>query len=232
MNFLPTGKDNDTFAKAKGGDSWLTGPPRRVAIIEAGATALAKWWAAGAGAAIAAIWVTIGVWWGGQVLDLKVAVVGGAALVTAVLVGATAYVIASDVKGRAQGQAAIIHARTQVAIAVIQAARAAHKPPASDVKHQIVPLPALKATNHHAGTANEDGWMVIAMDYHNGDCPDYLVGKGTWRRPFPEIKLRSGRSRHEPGSAVQRTRRRHPGAAVRAAARAIPAITAIGTLAA
>ncbi len=86
--------------------------------------------------------------------------------------------IASDFKGRAQGQVAIIHARTQVAIAMIEAACAASKPDAPQVEHQIMPLPGLNAINRHAGNNGEDGWVAIAMDYHNGDHPNYLVRKG------------------------------------------------------
>jgi hypothetical protein len=60
LYLLPRGDD---LQKADGLGSVLHGPPQSVALIEAGATAAAKWWAAGLGASVLAAWGSLVTWW-------------------------------------------------------------------------------------------------------------------------------------------------------------------------
>jgi hypothetical protein len=73
----------DEESAADGFQAVFAGPPQSIALIEAGATAASKWWAAGLGASVIATWGSVVTWWGGQDTAIKVAVVGGAAIVTA-----------------------------------------------------------------------------------------------------------------------------------------------------
>ena len=100
----------------------LTGTPDSVAVIEAGATALSKGWAAGLGASVLALWAGVKTWWPGQDPDLQGVVIWGAAIATAALVAGVAYVVGSDVRGRAAASVATINARAAVAEALIREA--------------------------------------------------------------------------------------------------------------
>ena len=60
LNLLGTAQEDQD---AQGFQAAFTGPPQSVAVIEAGATAAAKWWAAGLGAAVIATWSSVAVWW-------------------------------------------------------------------------------------------------------------------------------------------------------------------------
>jgi hypothetical protein len=114
-------------AHEKDGDGFLstfTGPPQSVALIEAGATAVSKWWAAGLGAVVIAIWANVIGWWNAQAsIDVKVVVIAGAAFVTGTIVLAIGHLLASDVRGRAAAAVANINARARVAEAMLEAAK-------------------------------------------------------------------------------------------------------------
>src|ERR1700744_5615636 len=71
---------------ADGGASILFGPPQSVALIESGITAATKWWSTGLGAAVAAAWAAVGIWWPKQDHGVQIATLGAAAVVTAALV--------------------------------------------------------------------------------------------------------------------------------------------------
>ncbi|MDQ2726768.1 MAG: hypothetical protein M3Y91_02640 [Actinomycetota bacterium] len=93
------------------------GPAPSVAVIEAGATALSKWWSvavAGLGGTAAISTAATG-FWNGQHGGARIALIGGMAAVVAATFVAVAVIVASDVRGRAAGAVAQYNARAQVA---------------------------------------------------------------------------------------------------------------------
>src|SRR6202035_1466809 len=114
LHVLASGTD---LAQADGRQAAFKGPPQSVAIIEAGATALGKWWATtlGAGAGLTAIVATVQGIWGNEHDLVRVAFVGGAAVVLAALAVAIGLIVSGDVRGRAAGAVAEYQARAQVA---------------------------------------------------------------------------------------------------------------------
>ena len=62
----------DELDAATGFASAFTGPPQSVALIESGATAASKWWAAGLGTSVVATWGAVAKWMGGQEANVKV----------------------------------------------------------------------------------------------------------------------------------------------------------------
>src|SRR4051794_1388416 len=157
--------------------SVFTGPPQSVALIEAGATAVAKWWAAGAGAVIVAAWTTVFAWWDTQDIDLKTAVVFTAGIVTAALILAIGHLLASDVRGRGQGAAATIEARSRVALAMLTAVETLYQRPDARVNSQLIPLsPARDVVIRNTG---ESGWSAMAMKDDGSDSVSFLIVKGS-----------------------------------------------------
>jgi len=110
---------------ANGVKAAFTGPPQSVAIIEAGATALGKWWTAAlaSGASLTAIIAAIQGIWGGEHDPVRVAFVAGAAVVVAALAIAIGIIVSSDVRGRAAGAAAQIQARANIATTFLALSR-------------------------------------------------------------------------------------------------------------
>ena len=101
LDILPMDGDS---AKA-GMSATFTGPPDSVAIIEAGATALSKWWSvaiAGLGGATV-ITSAATKFWSGQSGAVRVGLIGGMAAVLVAAIIAVSVMVASDVRGRAQG---------------------------------------------------------------------------------------------------------------------------------
>jgi hypothetical protein len=108
----------------------FTGPPDSVAIIEAGATALSKWWSvviAGLGGA-AAITSAATKFWSGQTGGVRIAlIIGTAGLLIAALI-AISLMVAADVRGRAQGMVALYAARASVADQFLRQSLPASRP--------------------------------------------------------------------------------------------------------
>lgn len=175
------GEDDDS----KGLDALLRGPPDSIALIEAGATAATKWWAAGLGAALVGLWGSIAAWWPTQEDPVQVAVVGGAAVVSAALVISIGYLIASDVRGRSSVATATVHARAHLATTMIQAAQnvwrqAPPMPPDTDSLPRLVPLSSgVPARNHHVPASEQDDWLAVALERHSDGGMKYLLVKGT-----------------------------------------------------
>jgi hypothetical protein len=126
LGILPS----DTDLAKSGAAATFTGPPDSVAIIEAGATALSKWWSvvvAGLGGAAV---ITSGAtkFWSGQTGGVRIALIGGMAglLIAAVL--AISVMVAADVRGRAQGMVALYTARANVAAQFLQQSLTASYP--------------------------------------------------------------------------------------------------------
>lgn len=187
LNLLGTDRETE---RANGFMAAFSGPPQSVALIEAGATAATKWWATSLGAAVIATWGTVTAWWGNQEINLKLVVIGGAAIVTAALVVSIGYLIASDVSGRAAAAVATINARVRIAEAMISAAEAAYKPAPAASAVQIVPLPSgVRAKNHERPAVDEDGWLALAMERHPDGTVKFIIVKGSSQETVPAAKL-------------------------------------------
>jgi hypothetical protein len=186
LDLLGTGPESE---QANGFMAAFTGPPQSVALIEAGATAATKWWAAGLGATVVGIWGSVAAWYDDQPEPVQVALLGGAALVTAALVLAIGYLIASDVRGRATASVSVIQARTKVATSMIEAARDLHTP-AEPAPPQTIPLPSgLRARNLDENGDARKGWLVVAMERHADGSVEYLLVKGSQQVTLPAAKV-------------------------------------------
>jgi hypothetical protein len=191
LNLLP---DKTALDAAGGVGAAFAGPPQSVALIEAGATAVAKWWAAGLGAVVLAAWATVPAWWSGQTGGVHATVVGGVALLSSAVALAVAYLLASDVRGRALASAATIEARARVAREMIQAAQAVYEKPPAPSEVQLVPLPAgIKVTYADAEpVGNERNWLALAIERQADGKLKYLVVKGKDKKVVDADKLDFG----------------------------------------
>jgi hypothetical protein len=156
----------------------FAGPPQSVAIIEAGATAFSKWWSVVLGGSAAALWAGVARFWDGESDSVRRFALLGAALVTAALILAIAWIVGSDVRGRAAGMVATIEARAKLADSMVRAAQSAFKdlPEASD--RQVVPLPTPLAVRYYAReSSEEDGWRALAFSDGQGSTR-FLIVKG------------------------------------------------------
>jgi hypothetical protein len=126
IHVLAPGK---ALQSADGAQAVFNGPPQSVAIIEAGATALGKWWATtlGAGAGLTGIVAAVKGIWGNEPEPVRVALVAGAAIVLSALSVAIAVIVNGDVRGRAAGSVAEYQARAQVATAFLGASAGGSK---------------------------------------------------------------------------------------------------------
>lgn len=177
LNLLGTKEELDDADKAT---ALFGGPPQSVALIEAGATALSKWWATGLGASVAAMWATVAVWFGDLPAANQHVVLGGTAVVTAATVLAIGYILGSDVRGRSVAAAATIEARAKLGDALIRAAQLAYRPaPAPSVTH-LVALPGpLRVMHTTKAREDEDGWYAVALLSDHGTSTKFLVSKGS-----------------------------------------------------
>jgi hypothetical protein len=126
LGILPDDKD---LAKS-GAAATFTGPPDSVAIIEAGATALSKWWSVAIGSLGGAAVITSAAtkFWNGQTGAARVALIGGmAGLLVAALI-AISLIVAADVRGRAQATVALYAARATIAAQFLQASLSISRP--------------------------------------------------------------------------------------------------------
>ena len=192
LNLLGT---PDETAAAGNFGAVFTGPPQSVAVIESGLTAGAKWWAAGGGAAVAATWASVLAWWNTQEVPIRCTVAGGALLVTAALVIGIAYLLSSDVRGRAAATVATIEARAKLAQKMVDASQRAYGlVPASGASGNghlgIVPLfPGIAVRNHDQPAANEGGWRAVAVERQTDGSHLYLVVKGSDEARLPASRL-------------------------------------------
>lgn len=187
LNLLGTTREDQ---EADGFDAVFAGPPQSVALIEAGATAASKWWAAGLGATAVATWGSVAAWWGDQETAIQVAVVGGAAIVTAALAIAIGHLIASDVRGRAAAAVSLIEARANLATTMIKAAETVYKPAPAESAVEIVPLPnQLRARNLDRPRGDKAGWLAVAMERHPDGKIKYIVVKGSLEERVPAARL-------------------------------------------
>ncbi|MBV9793420.1 MAG: hypothetical protein JO016_05710 [Actinobacteria bacterium] len=196
------GTDEDTNA-SDGPAAAFKGSTQSVAVIEATATAACKWWSAGLGVTVAGLWGGIFAWWNGQSPATQRVALWMAAIVTAAAVFGVAYLLGSDVKGRASASVATIRARAQVGDTALAAAQAMLPPPpaatpaaatpeSSSASSAAAPLasspapqaqlvalaPPIEVNLIPRPSAEEPGWKAIALLSNGDDVNKYFVVKG------------------------------------------------------
>lgn len=177
LNLLGT---EDELKEADGPITAFGGPPQSVALIEAGATALSKWWAAGLGVSVTAVWAAVVKWFDDLQAASEQVVLGGAAFVTAATVLAIGYILGSDVRGRSAAAVATIEARAKLGDTLTRTAQLVYKPgPAPSVAH-LVALPGpLRVIHTTKESADEEGWYAVALLSDHGATTKFLVSKGS-----------------------------------------------------
>ena len=176
LSLLP---EANAASQADGFAAAFTGPPTSVAVIEAGATALSKWWAGGLSGGVVAVWALVKAFWGDQQADTQRVILWAAAIITGATVLAIAYILASDVRGRAAAMVAMIDARAKVADGIVRTSPGSTEPPASRGKRTIQALfPTRRVANYERPADDEPNWLAIAFrEADNG--PEFLVIKGS-----------------------------------------------------
>jgi hypothetical protein len=166
LQLLP---DNSDYKKVEGFSSAFRSPPASIALIEAGATAASKWWAAGLGGGVLAAWAAVRGWWGGASPGNQHVALWVAAIVTAAAVLGIAYLLGSDVRGRAAVATETVRARAAVATAYVRER--------SPAELRIVPLPGLPVKHTQKSGPDEKGWKAVALATDTRDTTRYLVVK-------------------------------------------------------
>ena len=175
LQLLATAAD---IEKAGGPAAAFSGPPQSVALIEAGATALSKWWSVTLAGTAAAAWAAVRGFWGTQPNSLHMVEVGAAAAVTVALVLAICSIIGADVSGRAQAMTATINSRAEVAATFVRQSREAFSPEAIVESIAVTPLPTpLHVVFVTKASADEGGWRAIAFRSADADDLSFLVVK-------------------------------------------------------
>ena len=183
LNLLP---DEGDLEKAGKFSSAFKGPPDTVALIEAGATAASKWWAAGLGGGVIAAWVAVREWWGSATEANQQVSLWAAAIVTAAAIAGIAYLLGSDVRGRAAVATETVRARADVAEAFVRAADCAHdkvaieRAPAQAERGRVlvVALPLFAVRHVRLAGNDEKGWRAVALATDANGQNRYLIAKG------------------------------------------------------
>ena len=158
----------------------LVGTPDSVAVIEAGATALSKGWAAGMGATIVAGWGAVAKWYPSQGSGVQETVIWAAAVGTAALVGGIAYIVGSDVRGRAAASVATLEARSRVAEAMIRESADLYKPKAPDAPAaQVLPVSPPQVVKWRAKDGPDEGGWKASLVRVTGENVEYRLTKGS-----------------------------------------------------
>jgi len=181
------GTDEDQEKAGQAG-ALFTGPPQSVAVIEAGATALTKWWAAGLGVAATAFWGLVKTFWTGQPPETHRTMLLAGAIVSAAVILAISFIIGFDVRGRASASVATIHARETIGRTALLLAEAAHGVGVAETATQIVALPGGTRVKYLAKPSREEtGWTALAVQTDSvGTTMKFLVVKGAeqaWATP-------------------------------------------------
>jgi hypothetical protein len=166
--------------KGETADGWravLGGTPDSVSVIEAGATSLSKWWAAGLGTALAAGWGSARVWFPSQESGIQETVIWAAAVASAAVAVGIAYIVGSDVRGRSAASVAMLNARSAVAGAMLREAVGVYKPAPPEPAGQVFPVsPHLELEWTKRDKDDEPGWIATAMRI-TGDKVEYWLAK-------------------------------------------------------
>ena len=156
----------------------FTGPAQSVAVIEAGATALSKWWSVTLGGSTVALWGAVVHFWNGEPESVRRFLVVSVGVVTAALVLAIAYIVGSDVTGRAAGMVATIEARARLADTMVREAQRSYIAAPTASARQIVPLPTPLGVSYVTREkSDEDDWRALAFSDVDGTT-QFLVVKG------------------------------------------------------
>jgi hypothetical protein len=150
--------------QAGGPGAVLGGPSQSVAVIEAGATALSKWWAVGLGAAVVAGWSSIVAFWNSEGDATQRIVVVAAAVASAAIILGIAFIVGSDVRARAAAAVATIEARVHITETVVRVAQA--RPQATDPRGAmpIASLPKTISVKYlRKPGEDEAGWTALAL---------------------------------------------------------------------
>lgn len=178
LNLLPNDAD---IEKNKSKNIFQT-TPDSVAVIEAGATNAAKWWATsiaagstGITAGIVKVWNDIGK---GNTWNQPVAIFAVGLVIAAGTIGIVS-LLGSDIRGRAAAMVATIDARQHVACVFIQEAqRSHHDAETVATPAESICLPGIVAVKNSKESGNaESGWKAIAARERDGKI-DYLLVKG------------------------------------------------------
>jgi hypothetical protein len=176
LSLLPTATDlADAGKPAKA----FSGTPDSVAVIESGATAISKGWAAGMGAAAVASWGSVVGFWDAN-KDQRSVMLWAAGIASSALVLAIGYIVASDVRGRAAATVATYEARAHIAVAMVEAARDAHNSKKSaPVEWEVMALPLpLVVHNILEPAGNEAEWTALMLR-SRGEESEYWLVKDT-----------------------------------------------------
>ena len=182
LYLLPTA---DELKKAGSLPSVVGGPSQSVAVIEANATALTKWWAAGLGTAIVTGWGSVVTFWNDiagknpdaaqRAMSQRVFILA-IAIATAAAILAIGYILGSDVRGRAAAAASTITARSGVAQTVMHVARG--REVEDNVAVTITEIQPRTVKYRTRGGDDESGWVAIALQSKpDGSDRKYLVVK-------------------------------------------------------
>jgi hypothetical protein len=153
----------DDVLKAQQPSTAVTGGvPVSVSIIEAGATAASKGWAAaiatlGGGTAL---WAAVTNFWNGQATQTRGMLVIGAAIVIAACALGSAFIMYGDVRARGQGAAAQYYARSAIASQFLRGAAAVTRAGAT-------PGGVSAANGAHPSQASQDGMPDIVAGLQN-----------------------------------------------------------------
>ena len=172
VSLLATDADLEKAGTAKAA---FSGPPQSVAVIEAGATAFAKWWAAGLGAAAAAAWAAATNFYKSNGTTTQRVVLWGAAIVIAALILALGYIVSTDTRDARTRPLRSPAPTPKSPVALLKVAQG--KP--DEGSATIAPLPSTMAVKYTKKSGSDEaGWNAIAMKT-NADAAkfEYLVVK-------------------------------------------------------
>ncbi len=173
LNLLPS---HDDLKEAGDLGAVFSGPPQSVALIEAGATALSKWWAIGGAAAVGGVWLGVKSMWNSLPELRSTMLYAGAALSVGLILG-VAYLLASDVRGRAAVMTETVIARQHVAREMVVAAAGRPAGTAAPAEPPFVAIPGFREVTN-LSSANNPGWRLLAVRQRDGQ-PEYLAVNGT-----------------------------------------------------
>jgi hypothetical protein len=160
----------DDVAKAQTPSTAVQGGlPVSVSIIEAGATAASKGWAAvvaalGGGTAI---WGAVTNFWSGQAVQTRGLLAIGAAIVIAACALGVAFIMYGDVRARGQGAAAQYAARSAIATEFLRGAAAITRAGPTTTTTAAVNTAAPTANGAHPTSAGQAGSPDIIAEFKN-----------------------------------------------------------------
>lgn len=147
LDILGTSAD---VAKVQKSTTAVARVPVSVSIIEAGATAASKGWAAVVAAlgGATAVWGAVTNFWNGQTPATRGTLAIAAAVVIAACALGVGLIMSADVRARGQGATAQYHARAAVASAFLSGATSATRATSSTTAAQAVSNAQLKAASN------------------------------------------------------------------------------------